>query len=81
MITLKSIRGGQQILDAVNGYTSPKLTEKIDIINDNLNAITHVNGSRVYRVSVEDDYIFYHLKSNAKRRYHFPIQYATIIIE
>jgi Zn-dependent membrane protease YugP len=55
---------------------------KVATTAQNADRVTHVNGSRVYNVTVdtENGEIWYHLCPGSKTRYYYPIQYASITI-
>lgn len=81
---LAPIRGSllAQLEDAIHPTVQVAVASKVNFAANNADSITHVNGSRVYKVVVdsENGEIWYSLRPDSKTRYYYPIQYARIIV-
>ena len=66
-----------QIMDAIEG-TTPNITQKRQLLKEN--NILSVNGKRVYRAYVDDEYIYYFLRMKSQTKYYYPIAFATVEI-
>ena len=82
--TLQSIGGGFAQITSVISGENPfilQVEDKIKFVSENLAQIVKVNDSKVYRVELQGDSIFYYLRAKSKTRYYYPIQYAKIEFE
>jgi len=81
MKELQPIRVQEQIQDAISGYRPPELDDKIRIVTDNVNRVIKINGSKVYRVTVEGEHVYYYLQQKFATQHYYPIKYARIVLD
>lgn len=86
-MVLAPIRGSflAQMEDAIHPAaqaTQVAVANKVALVAQNADRITHVNGSRVYNVAVDSERgeVWYSLHPGSKARYYYPLQYASITI-
>lgn len=82
MKTLEPIRQAQQIEDNIfNTVTDP--TEKLKLLQDNINNVVAINDTKVYNVTVIDDNVWYNKRKRTDNKliYYYPIQYAKITLK